>query len=73
MQNNNLAQMKNIFNLLKGSSNSEQLIQTMLMQNPNIANAFNTIKANGNYEQVFRNMCKQKGIDPNAFIKMLNS
>lgn len=74
-QNNfgNMSQMKSVFNMLKGSNNVQQVINNMAMQNPQVANVINMARNSGNYEQMFRNICQQRGINPDEFLRQLNS
>lgn len=65
-------QVKQIYNMLRSSSNPNELLNRMLAQNPQMAQAINLVRSNGNYEQVFRNMCQQRGINADEFIRSLN-
>lgn len=69
----NMGQVKQIYNMLRNSSNPNQLLNQMAINNPQLGQAINLIKANGNYEQVFRDMCNQRGINPDDFLRQMNS
>lgn len=64
-------QVKRIYNMLKNSNNPNELLESMIRQNPQMANTINLIRNNGNYEQVFRNLCQQRGINPDEFMKQI--
>lgn len=69
----NMGQVRQIYNMLKNSNNPNQLLDNMLRQNPQMAQTINLIRNNGNYEQIFRNMCKERNINPDDFIRQINS
>lgn len=66
-----MGRVKQIYNMLCGSSNPNQLLDQMTAQNPQLAQTVNLIRANGNYEQVFRGICKERGINPDEFIRVI--
>ena len=69
---NNLQQLKNMMNLVKTSNQPPQMLQNILMQNPNINQVMSLIKQyGGNTEQAFYALAKEKGIDPQAILKAL--
>lgn len=70
---NNFNQVKQMLNLVKGSSNPQQLISNMLSQNPQMRQVMNMIQSSGKSpKDLFYELATQKGIDPNQIINMLN-
>ena len=59
--------------MLKGSSNPQQMFQTMLSQNPQMKQVMDYVQQSGGDPQTaFYKLAKEKGVDPNQILKMLN-
>ena len=70
--NPNVQTVKNIFNLINGSSNPMQMILGLASKNPTIQNVINMTSQSGkSYEQVFYDLAKEKGVDPNSILNQL--
>lgn len=70
---NNITQIKQLANLLKSSSNPQQLISNLVNQNPQMRQVLNMLQSSGKSPRdLFYELAKQKGVDPNQIINMLN-
>lgn len=55
-------------------SNPQAALNQLLMNNPNVSQAINFIRQNGNNPQsAYYNLARSMGIDPNEFLKELQS
>lgn len=68
----NMNQVKQIYSMLRNSSNPEALLNQMLTQNPQMKQTIDLIKSRGNYEEVFRGLCKERGINADDFMNQIN-
>ncbi len=69
---NNLQQVKNMMNLLRTSQNPQAMMQTLLMQNPQLQSVMTLInQSGGDPKTAFYKLAEQKGVDPNQIINML--
>ena len=65
----NLSQFKQIFQMIKGMSNPQAMINQMMANNPRSKEIMDYIgKYGGNYQQAFYDKAKEMGIDPNDFL-----
>ena len=68
---NNMAGMRNAYQLLTQSRNPMQVFQQLAGKNPNLQPIVRMLQQGMNPEQVFNSICQQKGINPQEFIKNL--
>ena len=69
---NNMNSILGLMNVLKGSSNPMQTLQSMAETNPQIKKAFDYVQQNGGYTRsAFYKLAEQNGIDPNNIINMI--
>lgn len=69
---NNLKSQYQQFCKMAQSRNPQQLIQNMMLQNPNIKNAVSFIRSvGGDPQTAFYSLAKQKGIDPETILSQL--
>lgn len=62
----------NVINMMKNSSNPNQLLMSLASQNPSIQNVINEVNANGgNAKDLFYKKAQQMGIDPNTILNQL--
>lgn len=72
LQNNNLTQIKNAFNVIKNSNNPQMLLQNMIRQNPQMQQVMNIVRQNGNDPKTaFYALAKQRGVNPEQILQML--
>lgn len=70
---NGIQQIKGMMQMLKGSSNPQQMFQTMLSQNPQMKQIMDYVQQSGGDAQAaFYKLAKEKGVDPNQILNMLN-
>ena len=68
----NLKQQYQQFCKLAKSSNPNELIQNMMLNNPQIKGAMNFIQSvGGDPQTAFYNLAKQKGVDPESILSQL--
>lgn len=63
-------QIKNMANMLKLSQNPNQMMQSLMQSNPQMAQVMQLVQGK-NPQEVFYAMCKEKGIDPNSILNQL--
>lgn len=70
-----IQQAKQLLTQIKGMTNPGAALNNALMNNPQFKNVMNFIqtKHNGNAKEAFYDYAKQNGIDPDEFLKQLNS
>lgn len=73
MNSNSLGYIKNLYQAARNSSNPMQYFQMMAQNNPQLQPILNMVKSGGNPQQIFYNMCQQRGINPEEFLRALNS
>lgn len=71
MNANNMAGIRNAYQMLRNSNNPMYVFQQMAQNNPQLQPIANMLKQGGNPQQIFFSMCRQRGIDPQAFIKQI--
>ena len=62
--------VKQLINMFKCAGNPNQIMQTIMSQNPQIAQVMSMLKGR-NAQQFFYEECKREGIDPNEIINQL--
>ena len=68
----NAASLKQMFDLLKGSSNPTEMMNRILANNPNTSKVLDYIRQNGNDpEKAFNALSNQMGLNPNDILSML--
>ena len=73
VNNNSFGYVKSIYQAAKNSRDPMQYFQMMARQNPRLQPILNMMNQGQNPQQVFFDLCKQRGINPEEFLKMLNS
>ena len=69
-----VTQIKNMMEAVKGAKSPQQLLQNMMMQNPQYQNLMNYANQfNGDYKSAFYQMANSRGIDPNEIINFMKS
>ena len=69
---NNLANIRNMMNMVQSSSNPQAMLNNLVSQNPQMQNVMNLVNQyGGDPRSAFFNLAKAKGIDPNQIINML--
>ena len=69
LPNMNMANIRNMYQMLMNSNNPQQLFMNMARQNPQLQPIAQALNNGANPQQLFYELCKQRGIDPNEFIK----
>ena len=64
---------KNIYNMLVNSKNPVALFNSMAQNNPQLKPIVNMLNQGMTPQSIFNSMCEQRGINPDEFIKSLNS
>lgn len=72
-QNQSLEQLKAMMTLLKGSRNPNEMIKQLISQNPQYQSVMELVHQNGSPKAAFYALAQQKGINPDEFIKSLQS
>lgn len=67
----NMANLRNIYQVLSTSQNPMQVFQKLAQNNPNLQPIMNLFNSGMNPQQVFYSLCQQRGIDPQQFIKSI--
>lgn len=70
---NQSTNLKDIYKMLKNSNNPTELFMNIAKDNPNMQPIANLLNKGYTPERIFNEMCKQRGINPQEFIKQLNS
>ena len=70
---NNMAGIRNIYQTMMNSRNPMQMFQQMARNNPNLQPIVNMLNGGANPQQIFNSLCQQRGINPQEFLKQLNS
>ena len=73
MNTNSLGYVKNLYQAVRNSNNPMQYFQMMAQNNPRLQPILNMLQNGGDPKQIFYNMCQQRGINPEEFLKALNS
>ena len=73
IQDNQLSQIKNLMNFVKNSSNPQEALQSLAMQNQQVRNVIDFVNKNGgDPKTAFYNLAQQKGVNPDDILKMLS-
>lgn len=70
---NSFDNMKDIYKMLTTSNNPVELFKNVAKNNPNMKPIVNLLDNGYSPEQIFNEVCRQRGINPQEFIKKLNS
>ena len=68
---NNQQQILQLWNIVKNSSNPQQILTEAMNQNPQFKKAMDTINSLGDPKAAFYAMAQQKGKDPNSILGLL--
>lgn len=68
---NNMNDIRSLYQMFSTSKNPMQLFSNMAMKNPNLQPILSMLQRGNNPQQIFNMLCNQKGINPNNFIKSL--
>ena len=72
LQRMNINQVRQMINMFKGVNNPQQLLQSMMNNNPQMQSVMKYVNDNGgNPKDAFYKMAQEKGIDPEEIINML--
>ena len=69
----NLQNYKSMYNMLVNSKNPVQAFNTMARNNPQLQPIVNMLNQGMTPQSIFNTMCQQRGIDPNEFLKTIQS
>lgn len=70
--NNNLNQIRNMFNMVRSSRNPQTMLQNMMNNNPQMKQVMDIVRqSGGDPKTAFYKMAKEKGVDPNSVLSML--
>ena len=68
----NLANVKRMMNAFKGISNPQQMMATMMNQNPQMKDVMSLVQnSNMSPKDLFYKMAQEKGVNPDEIIKAL--
>lgn len=71
---NNMNQLKQVINMVRGANNPQQLLMNLANQNPQIRQVMNLVQNSGKSpKDLFYEMARQKGVDPNQILNTLNT
>ena len=69
---NNMSQIKNMLNMIRGKSNPTQMLQMMSQNNPQLKQVMNMVQQSGKSpKDLFYEMAKQKGVNPDDILNRL--
>lgn len=69
----NMSNYKNIYQALVNSKNPVQLFNTMAQSNPQLKPIVNMLNQGMTPQNIFNSLCEQRGINPNEFLKQIQS
>lgn len=72
LSQNNMGNIKQMINLIKGKNNPNQMLQMLAQQNPQVSQIMNML--NGSHmspKQLFMQTAQQRGIDPNTIQRQI--
>ena len=69
MNANNMASIRNAYQMLMQSRNPMQVFQQLAKRNPQLQPALQMLQQGIDPQQIFNTMCQQKGINPQEFLK----
>lgn len=67
---NNIAQLKEAYNMVSNSSNPRAMLNYLAKTNPNLAMAMQICNGQ-NPKDIFYEMCKQRGVNPDDILNQL--
>lgn len=67
--NNNMAGIRNAYQMLTSSRNPMQTFMQMAQGNPQLQPAIQMLQQGYNPQQIFNTMCQQRGINPSEFLR----
>ena len=71
---NNIAQIKQMMNMMRNASNPQEMLQNMVSSNPQMKQVMDIVqKSGGDPKTAFYNLAKERGVNPDEIIQMLNS
>lgn len=69
---NNLAQVKQMMNMVRSAGNPQMMLQSMAQNNPQLKQVMDIIQqSGGDPKAAFYKMAQEKGIDPDQILSML--
>ncbi len=71
MNTNNMASIRNAYQMLTQTNNPMQVFQQMAMRNPQLQPVMSMLNQGMQPQQVFNTLCQQRGINPNEFLKSI--
>ena len=71
MNANNMASIRNAYQMLTQTNNPMQVFQQMAMRNPQLQPVMSMLNQGMQPQQVFNTLCQQRGINPNEFLKSI--
>ena len=71
MNANNMAGIRNAYQILSSSRNPMQAFQQMAQNNPQLQPIMQMLRNGANPQQIFMNMCQQRGINPQEFLRSI--
>lgn len=66
---NNMAGIRNMYQMLTQSKNPMQTFQQLAYKNPQLQPIMKMLNRGANPQQIFTDMCRQRGINPQEFLK----
>jgi hypothetical protein len=70
--NQQMAQIKNMMNIVKNAGNPQTMISQLAMSNPQVKEAMDYIeKSGGDGQKAFYALAKEKGVNPEDILKQL--
>ena len=69
---NNLSNIKNLMNTVKGIQNPQQMMATLAQSNPQLRNVLSLVQnSNMSPKDLFYKMAREKGVNPDDILKAL--
>ena len=69
---NNLAQIKNMMNMVKSAGNPQAMLQSLTQSNPQIQQVMSIVnQSGGDPKAAFYKLAQEKGVDPEQVLSML--
>ena len=67
----NRDQLLQMWGLIKNSNNPQQVMQTMINQNPQLKQLIDTVNSFGDPQKAFYALAQKQGVDPNSILSLL--
>lgn len=68
----NLAQIKQMAQMMKTAQNPQAMLNSLMAQNPQMRQVMDFVRQNGNNpREAFYSLAKQKGVNPDDILNML--